>query len=97
MTVNAGCEAEYARRHQPIWTELEAVLKAHGAHNYSIFLDSRTNQLFGYVEIESEAKWAAIAESAVCRRWWDHMRDLMPGDADGRPVSHPLKEVFHLE
>ena len=28
-----GTEAEYARRHQPIWPELAAVLKAHGVHN----------------------------------------------------------------
>ena len=51
MSVNAGCEAEYERRHRPIWAELEAVLKAYGSHNYSIFLHPQTRQLFGYVEI----------------------------------------------
>ena len=31
MALNAGSEAEYARRHDPIWPELENVLKvAHG-------------------------------------------------------------------
>ena len=49
MSVHPGQEAEYARRHQPIWTELAAVLKAHGAHNYSIFLHPETRQLFGTV------------------------------------------------
>jgi L-rhamnose mutarotase len=34
------------------------VLKAQGAHNYSIFPDERNQMLFGYVEVENEARWA---------------------------------------
>ena len=45
--------------------ELEDTLKSHGAHNYSIFLLPDTRQLFAYVEIESEARWAAIASTEV--------------------------------
>jgi hypothetical protein len=54
MSVNAGAEAEYEKRHNPIWPELEKVLKDHGVSNYSIFLHAETHQLFGYAEIESE-------------------------------------------
>lgn len=97
MSVNAGQEAEYARRHQPIWPELEAVLKAHGVHNYSIFLDPPTRQLFAYVEIEDEARWAAIARTPECQRWWRHMSDVMPSHPDHRPVARDLREVFHLD
>lgn len=97
MRVHAGHEAEYARRHGPIWAELEAVLKAHGVHNYSIFLHPETRQLFGYVEIEDEARWAAIAQTEVCQRWWRHMSEIMPANPDNSPVSRELKEVFHLE
>jgi L-rhamnose mutarotase len=97
MSVNAGQEAEYARRHQPIWDELAAVLRAHGAHNYSIFLHAETRQLFGYVEIEDEARWAAIAKTEVCQRWWKFMGDIMPSNPDHSPVSLELREVFHLE
>ena len=57
MSVHAGYEEEYARRHAPIWRELEEVLLAHGARNYSIFLDSETRNLFAYLEIEDEARW----------------------------------------
>lgn len=96
MSVNAGAEAEYARRHQPIWDDLAAVLKAHGAHNYSIFLDPATRQLFGYVEIEDEARWNAVARTEVCQRWWKFMGDIMPGNPDHSPVSRGLNEVFHL-
>jgi L-rhamnose mutarotase len=97
MSVNPGCEEEYERRHRPIWPELEAVLKAHGVHNYSIFLHPETRQLFGYAEIESEERWAAIAATEVCQRWWQHMTDLMPTNPDASPVSRGLKELFHLE
>ncbi len=96
MSVNAGQEAEYARRHQPIWAELAAVLKSHGAHNYSIFLHPETRQLFAYVEIEDEARWQAIAQTEVCQRWWKHMGDVMPSNPDHSPVATGLKEVFHL-
>ena len=54
MSVNADRHEEYERRHNPIWPELEAVIKAHGVHNYSIYLDAETSQLFAYAEVESE-------------------------------------------
>ena len=97
MTVHPGLEAEYERRHRPIWPELEAVLKAHGAHDYSIFLDDRDGSLFAYVEVEDEARWDAIAQTDVCRRWWTHMREMMPTNPDGSPQSVALREVFHLD
>jgi L-rhamnose mutarotase len=97
MSVNAGCEEEYERRHRPIWQELEEVLKQHGVRNYSIFLHEETRQLFGYAEIESEERWAAIADTGACRRWWRHMSDLMPANTDASPVSVPLREMFHLD
>ena len=97
MSVNTGCEEEYERRHRPIWPELEAVLKAHGVHNYSIHLHPETRQLFGYAEIESQERWAAIAATEVCQRWWRHMTDLMPANPDASPVSLGLKELFHFE
>ncbi len=96
MSVNAGSEGEYEKRHNPIWAELEKVLKDHGVSNYSIFLHPGTRQLFGYAEIESEEKWAAIAHTPICQKWWKHMGDIMPSNPDHSPVSAPLDEVFHL-
>lgn len=95
MSVFPGHEAEYERRHRPIWPELEQVLKEHGVHTYSIFLHAESNRLFAYVEIEDEARWAAIAATPVCRRWWEHMQEVMPANPDASPVSCELKEVFH--
>ena len=97
MAVHPGQEAEYERRHQPIWRELEETLIAHGVRSYTIFLDPETRDLFGYVEIESEERWAAIASTEVCRRWWRHMCEVMPSNPDDSPVSRELREVFHIE
>ncbi|MDU6454426.1 MAG: L-rhamnose mutarotase [Enterobacter hormaechei] len=79
MQVNPDAHEEYARRHNPIWPELEAVLKAHG------------------VEIESEERWNAVANTDVCQRWWKYMGDVMPSNPDNSPVSSALKEVFYLD
>jgi L-rhamnose mutarotase len=97
MSLNAGAAEEYERRHRPIWKELEDTLLAHGVLTYSIYLDPETDHLFGYVEIEDEERWEAIAGTDVCRRWWRHMRDIMPANADDSPVSRDLREVFHVE
>jgi L-rhamnose mutarotase len=97
MSVNAGSEEEYERRHSPIWPELEQVLRSHGVHNYSIFMHPGTRQLFGYVEIEDEEGWNAIAQTEICQKWWAHMTDVMPTNADNSPVARELKEVFHLD
>jgi L-rhamnose mutarotase len=97
MSVNEGSEVEYERRHSPIWPELAETLKAHGVHNYSIFLHEATRQLFGYVQIEDEARWAAIAQTAICRKWWAHMKEIMPSHPDNSPVSIELREVFHID
>lgn len=96
MAVHPGQEAEYARRHSPIPEELAAVLRAHGARNYSIFLDPTDRSLFAYVEIEDESRWDAIARTPECRRWWAQMREVMPANPDDSPVSSELREVFHL-
>ena len=97
MRVNPDHHEEYRIRHNPIWPELESTLKAHGVHNYSIFLESETSQLFAYVEIEDEARWNAIARTDICQKWWARMRDIMPSNPDNSPVSAALQEVFHLD
>jgi L-rhamnose mutarotase len=96
MYLNPGSRAEYRRRHDAIWPDLVETLKAHGVLSYSIFHDEERDQLFAYVEVESDARWEAIAATEVCRRWWAAMRDLMPSNPDNSPVTKQLTEVFHL-
>jgi L-rhamnose mutarotase len=96
MSIDPGAEAEYERRHNPIWPELSRLLEAHGVTDYSIFLLPGTGRLFAYAVVASEVQWAAIAATPECRRWWQHMADIMPTDSGGKPTTSDLREVFHL-
>lgn len=97
MQLKRGAEEEYRRRHNPVWEELEQTLRAHGVHHYSIFLHPETMQLFAYAEIEDEARWNAIAQTPVCRRWWNYMADLMEVNPDNSPCVMELGKMFHLD
>jgi L-rhamnose mutarotase len=97
MMLKPGSQFEYERRHNPVWPELESVLKQNGVQNYSIFLDRTTDRLFAYAEIESEEQWQRIAGTEVCRHWWAHMKELMLTNADNSPVTVELESVFHLD
>ena len=97
MSVNEGEEGEYESRHRPIWPELEETLKQHGVKDYSIFMHPYTRQLFAYAEIRDEEQWSAIAETEICKKWWAHMKDVMPTNPDNSPVAIELDEVFHID
>ena len=97
MKLYAGMEEEYERRHNALWPEMKDMIHEFGGKNYSIFLDRDTNILFGYIEIESEEKWAKSADTAICRKWWDYMADIMKVNPDNSPVSIDLADLFHLD
>ena len=96
MAVTPGAEVEYRRRHAALWPELRQILIDHGVHTYSIFLHPTTYQLFAYLEIEDEARWAEVAKTIECRRWWTYMAEIMPHNNDESPTTLLLDEVFHL-
>ena len=59
--------------------------------------DRDTLTLFGYIEIEDEARWSASADTAINRKWWDYMADIMETNPDNSPVCIDLHPVFHLD
>ncbi|HPT32831.1 MAG TPA: L-rhamnose mutarotase, partial [Prolixibacteraceae bacterium] len=54
MKMKPGCREEYIKRHNEIWPELAALIKAGGVFDYSIFLDEETNILFGVQKVSGE-------------------------------------------
>ena len=94
-----GMAAEYQRRHNPIWPDLEQTLKRHGVSNYSIFLRENTGEMFGYLEVADEKRFQQIAETDVCRRWWRYMTEVLVCEsADSvKGKEEMLQEVFHLD
>ncbi len=97
MKLKPGCEAEYKRRHDQIWPELAAELRAAGISDYSIFLDEQTLTLFAVQKLADTNTVAQLPQSPVMRRWWDYMAPLMETNPDNSPVCRPLREVFHLD
>ena len=97
MKIFDGQAEEYERRHNELWPEMKEMIHEYGGKNYTIFLDKETNVLFGYIEIESEELWAKSADTAICRKWWDYMADIMYTNDDNSPVSVDLQNVFHLD
>ncbi len=97
MHLYPGMAEEYEKRHNQLWPEMQEMIHTYGGRNYSIFLDEETNILYGYLEIESEEKWRESADTAINRKWWDYMADIMETNADNSPVSRDLKPVFHLD
>jgi L-rhamnose mutarotase len=96
MQLFANQKDEYKKRHDEIWPELVALLKATGISEYSIFLDETTNSLFGVLKAEDPKALDNLPAHAVMQKWWQYMGDIMESNADNSPVSIPLEEVFYL-
>jgi L-rhamnose mutarotase len=97
MHIAPGTEKEYERRHQQVWPEMLAELKAAGAHNYSIFRSGL--QLFAYLEVDDLDRYrASLAESAVAARWEAQMSDILVREVDlATNFPRLLPEIFHLD
>lgn len=89
-------EAEYQRRHDVLWPELETLLKETGIAEYSIFLDEKTLDLFGVLNIENPAHLEDLPRHPVMQKWWAFMADIMETNPDNSPLSESLREVFYL-
>lgn len=96
MQLHKGFEAEYKKRHDNIWPELEELLKSTGISEYSIFLDGTTNSLFGLLKIDKIELLNHLPEHPIMQKWWLFMKDIMESNPDNSPLSIPLNEVFYL-
>jgi L-rhamnose mutarotase len=96
MKLKAGFEAEYERRHDLLWPELKAMLKAQGISDYSIFFDPETLILFGVQKVAGEGSSQDMGSVEIVKKWWAYMADIMETNPDNSPVTIPLAEVFYL-
>ena len=97
MRILDGQVEEYVRRHEAVWPELLADLRAAGARNYSIF--RRGQDLFAYLEVDDFAAFtAAMGRSDANARWQAEMASLIDPLTDPATGFHTrILEVFHLE
>ncbi|MGC9941715.1 MAG: L-rhamnose mutarotase [Verrucomicrobiota bacterium] len=97
MKLKPGMAAEYEKRHDEIWPELSAELRAAGIFDYSIFFDEATLTLFAVQKLADQNSADELPGSPVVRKWWDYMAPLMEVKADHSPHVTPLREVFRLD
>lgn len=97
MFLNTGCAQAYKNRHDAIWPELSALLKASGISDYSIFLDEENFVLFATLKRDIGHTMDELSSHPVMQRWWQHMGDLMRTHPDGSPVVEFLPCMFHLD
>lgn len=96
--IKPGMKDEYKRRHDQIWPEMKALLKAAGIRNYTIWSDGET--LFGYYECEQGVAFAekTQAGSPVVDRWNEFMQDVLELEMDPVTGAQPkLEQMFLLE
>lgn len=96
MNLNPGQAAEYEKRHDEIFPQLVATLKEAGISDYSIWFDPESHHLFGILTRTDDHTMDALSDTAIMKRWWKHMADIMETDADNVPTQVPLKQVFLL-
>jgi len=97
MKLKAGFEQEYKKRHDAIWPGLSAELTKAGVYDYSIYLDEETLTLFAFQKLTNDNTADELPRSAIVRKWWDYMKDIMEYDENDEPVAIELKEVFHMD
>lgn len=97
MFLNPGHEAEYKKRHDELWPEIESLLKEQGVVDYRIYLDNDTHILFATLTHDGRFNNDEIKASPAMKRWWDFMADIMQSHDNNEPVSVPLDCVFTLD
>jgi len=97
MQLHPGQEAEYKKRHDELWPELQQALSDAGITDYSIFWDAETNTLFAYHLAPDDFDAEAIPKLPIVQKWWAYMADIMATNPDHSPVSKSLVEVFHMD
>lgn len=97
MTLLAGNEAEYKKRHDEIWPELVIELKNAGVSDYSIFHEPSSNTLFAVLKRTNNHKMDDLPLTPIVKKWWAFMSDIMETNADNSPIVTPIEQVFHLD
>jgi len=96
MKLKTGVVEEYKKRHDEIWPELSAELRAAGISDYAIFLDEATLTLFAVQKLTDDNTASNLPQTEIVKKWWAYMAPLMETNSDNSPMVNPLTELFYL-
>jgi L-rhamnose mutarotase len=97
MKLKKGFEEEYKQRHDKLWPELSTELSKAGISDYSIYLDEETLTLFACQKVSDNNTADNLPNTAIVKKWWAYMADIMETNPDNSPVCIQLQEVFHMD
>jgi len=97
MEVHKDRIEEYRKRHDALWPEMIAALKAAGISDYSIWHDPETDHLYATLVRTDDHTMADLPATEANRRWWAFMADIMDYNDDGTPTVVALDRVFQLD
>ncbi len=95
LRLRAGCEAEYRRRHDALWPDMQDALRGAGILHYEIHLYRPEGILFAFMIRRTDHTMDRLAEQAVFHRWRAHMADILEQTNDG-PLRLDLEHMFTL-
>jgi L-rhamnose mutarotase len=92
-----GAEAEYARRHEAVWPEVVAALRAAGFSNFTTFM--KGNKLFATIESEGDfhEAWARFQADPGTQRWEAYMSEVLATDVTTGGMEVLDRVVFHMD
>jgi L-rhamnose mutarotase len=92
-----GMEDEYKKRHDEIWPELVADIKAAGFSNYSLF--RRGTLVVGYAECEPDVAtaFANMGSSESNVKWAEWFKEVIVNLVDNQGNLLRMTEVWHLD
>jgi L-rhamnose mutarotase len=69
ITLRAGVEEEYQRRHDEIWPEMVQALHDSGFSEMRIFRSGQTVTIYSVAEPDTATAWARLRATEVNSRW----------------------------
>jgi L-rhamnose mutarotase len=97
MEIIPGREAEYQRRHDEIWPELVAALRAAGVRNYTLFRRGTTVTAYAECHPDAATAFGEVGQTEINTRWATWFEDVLARltDDDGNLIE--ATEVWHLD
>ncbi len=95
LRLRPGSEAEYRRRHDALWPEMQQALLGAGLLHYEIHLEPGSGLLFAFMVRRIDHSMDTLPDNPAWQRWQRHMADLLVQD-NGLPMRVPLQRMFLL-
>ena len=93
LRLRPGCYQEYKKRHDQLWPEMAAAMKANGISSVIFRFEE---YLFVYQTAPSEAAWQRMSSDPVTPLWNKHMAEVLETNEKGEVIVFDLPLAFEF-